>query len=117
MQVGRAMYIHVLSIGEVAGVATISSQAILHNVSYVRSLNGPWIVCAVRNGDDTYPTLVDWTKNRSWKLVPRWYIDNANLPWGFLHVSSPPSSFLFFPLPFLRLLTIKPVYDSSARYA
>lgn len=82
------MYVHVLSVYTVSGTTAVGSLAILRNVSYVRMLNGPWIVCAVKNGDDTYPTLVNWKNNRRWKLVPRWYIDHANLPWGLLHVSS-----------------------------
>ncbi|KLO11327.1 hypothetical protein SCHPADRAFT_855527 [Schizopora paradoxa] len=79
------MFVHVLSVCEIDRAASICSLAILRDVSYVRSLNGRWIVCAVRQGDDTYPTLVDWTTSRQWALSPRWYIDHPNLPWGVLH--------------------------------
>lgn len=57
-------------------------------LSYAVAIFPGRIICAVNNGDDTYPVIVEINGGRTWRLNPRFYVENSEKPLGLIHVRS-----------------------------
>ena len=76
MTIPRKPYILIATIGLSQGRTLIYPVAELSDVSHVRFLRGNLIGFAVRNGDDVYPYIGDWTKGEFHAV----FVPNLNTP-------------------------------------
>ncbi len=75
-----------ISIGHTEGDIIMTPVAKVQDLAYAVTILGGRILCALKDGDDTYPYVVEWQGERIWKLVPRFYIEDSQKPLGLIHV-------------------------------